>query len=176
MFNPLGVQVNENIFDPETICTAVVVAHGVNTRGVMGAGFAALIANDYPQVKADYQQECRSGNLQPGGVHVARATEHVFVANVASQQVPGRDARVEWLVDGLNALYDLMAAKPDITFDVRMPLIGAGIGGLSPSVSVNTIYGIARDRRTHNIMPTLYLRSQDHGYPEAVQALAALEA
>lgn len=176
MFNPWGVQINENIFDHETICTAIVVAHGVNTRGVMGAGFAGLVANQYPQVKAEYQQECRSGNLQPGGVHVARASEHLFVANVASQQVPGRDARVEWLVDGLNALYDLMAAKPDITFDVRMPLIGAGIGGLSPTVSVNTIYGIARDRRARNIMTTLYLRSQDRVCPEAFHALETLEA
>lgn len=172
MFNPIDVRVDENIFDTETACTCIVIAHGVNTQGVMGAGFAGLVANQYPQVKAEYQAACRAGNLIPGTTQVVHVTfSTLFIANVASQQKPGRDARAEWLATGLDDMYAAMRERPATTFDLRLPLIGAGIGGLSPTVSVQTITAAARRNAANHIRTTLYLRSTDRVYTEAVSAL-----
>jgi O-acetyl-ADP-ribose deacetylase (regulator of RNase III) len=108
-----------------------VLAHGVNTHGVMGSGIAPLFRNRYPAMYEEYRERCLSGELQPGQTFVWTDWKTgVTVLNIASQQKPGRDARLEWIESGM---LDAIDQLEQLNFDkivISMPRIGCGIGGL----------------------------------------------
>lgn len=164
MFPALKIVVDGEIFDTDTSADAIVVGHGVNTVGVMGAGFAKQVAALFPQVKAEYAAACANRELTPGHTQVVRADTAYYVANIASQDSPGRYARVDWLSTALGEMYGYMRDTHHITFDVRLPLIGAGIGGIAPQDSLLTIIESALRHRSDNISTSLYLRSADPVY------------
>jgi O-acetyl-ADP-ribose deacetylase (regulator of RNase III) len=111
-------------------------AHGVNTDGVMGAGVAAVVARKWPHLKYAYVSECRYGRLSPGGMFPFR-TAHGWVYNCASQDRPGANARVEWLRSSLESALAHMASNG--VRNLALPVIGGGIGGISPAVAVAEI-------------------------------------
>ena len=45
-------------------------AHGVNTKGRMGAGIAVDFKKLSKTMFNEYLRKCRSGELQPGGYHL----------------------------------------------------------------------------------------------------------
>lgn len=144
-----------------------VIGHGVNTRGVMGAGFAALIARRFPLVKSAYVRACSDGGLTAGNTQVVPVTATLAVANIASQVNPGADATVEHLRDALGALY-LQASKVATPVHIRLPLIGAGIGGIDPLTAAGVILAAA-EGASANVTTTLYLLPSDE-HTEAVMA------
>lgn len=140
----------------------VVVGHGVNTQGAMGAGFAKLIADRFPRVKRNYQLACVDGRVVAGRTQLLSESNNLFVANIASQNRLGRDARLVWLESALEDMYEQLGRlfPATVSVQVRLPLIGAGIGGLDPVKAAGTIFDVA-DKSPLNIVTSLYLLSVD---------------
>lgn len=107
--------------------TAPAIGHGVNLKGKMGAGIAVLFKNRFPKMYESYVYACDTFALLPGIVLIYDA-ESPIVYNIASQDLPGANARMEWLEAGLRStLQDAQTRGLD---RVALPLIGCGIGGL----------------------------------------------
>jgi len=149
----------EDIFSDFRDDETVVIGHGVNVKGVMGAGFAALIARRFPDVKSTYQQACINGALPVGSTQIVPVDATLSVANIASQEHPGPDATVERLLSGLRDLYRQTEAV-SVPVNVRLPLIGAGIGGIDPITAAHAILLTACDAPDH-VRTSLHLLTSD---------------
>ncbi len=71
------------------------LAHGCNTRGVMGAGVARLVATEYPLAESHYRKACHNNTFRLGsaqGVGVAGTGRHDTVFNLGTQEDPGPHA------------------------------------------------------------------------------------
>ena len=173
----LKIDIDGDIFSTDTTSEVIVVGHGVNVRGVMGAGFAALVANKFPEVKKSYQDACsRQDGLTTGSTQIVLARPSLtpmYIANIASQHNPGADAREEWLEQGLKHMYAQIQTAAPYTFSVRLPLIGGGIGGLTPAQSIGII-SRAAEIPDFTVTTTLYLRSSDSVYGASLNALQQL--
>lgn len=160
MNSPL-LSVNRDIFAPAGPFITV-VGHGVNVAGVMGAGFAKIISDGFPEVKKAYQVACSNGTLTPGKTQLVQSSRNgVYIANIASQDNPGPYARLEWLQFGLEDMYNKI--KPlavNNLISVRLPLIGAGIGGLDPIEAADVIFNVA-SKPWVNVSTELCLLSTD---------------
>jgi O-acetyl-ADP-ribose deacetylase (regulator of RNase III) len=98
---------------------AQVIGHGVNTQGLMGNGIARTIRIMYPSAFKAYQQACDDGTLYGG---------QCLIANIASQVLPGAEAKLHLLAEGLDNMFLQMEQLGLNT--VALPRIGAGVGGL----------------------------------------------
>lgn len=111
------------------------LGHGVNCRGVMGAGVAATVRRRFPDGYREYRSWCQSGRLRPGGVHVwaPPGWDEPVLVNLASQDRPGPDARIDWLRDALAAAAPMLAdlVEQDRVRRLVLSRIGCGIGGLT---------------------------------------------
>lgn len=108
--------------------TAPAIGHGVNIDGVMGAGIAVQFRTLLPEMHRQYLAVCQKGWLHPGEVFAYEPPHGPLVYNIASQDRPGANARLEWLEDGLrNTVFDAEIRGFD---RVALPHIGCGIGGL----------------------------------------------
>lgn len=110
--------------------TMPAIAHGVNTKGVMGGGIAAFIAQRFPAVLLPYKAACKDKSLITGGFQAVKVAENpdFFILNLASQDKLGRHARMEWLEESMEKA---VAYANDNKLDgFAIPRIGAGIGGL----------------------------------------------
>lgn len=108
-------------------------AHGVNCRGLMGAGIAREFRRRWPGMHNQYAYLCARYRLQLGEVfkwqrHDAEA-DNTIIYSLATQDRPGRHASLDavrqtvtWMVDDAEA-----HGVPEI----GLPRIGAGIGGLA---------------------------------------------
>lgn len=109
------------------------VGHGCNTDGVMGSGIAKTVRGLWPEMYTEYRRQCLHGQFPPGGfwAYKADASEDQpgrIVYNLATQDRPGRHARLEWVESSMrHALVDA-AGRGVESFGI--PLIGCGIGGL----------------------------------------------
>lgn len=165
-----GLEVGGNIFSTQTTANVVVIGHGVNTQGVMGAGFAKLISDKFPEVKSSYIAACRDGSLVAGGTQIVMSSNpSCAIANIASQQFPGADATVDRLRSGLELMFDQLRQNNSTTFDARLPLIGAGIGGIPPTVAADTIFDTVYRSCPENATVTLYLLPTDDHTPDVAR-------
>lgn len=106
---------------------AKAIGHGVNVHGRMGAGIAVQFRTLFPEMFRQYKALCDSNRLQPGEVHYY-PHKNFDIYNIASQDLPGPNARMEWLETGLrSALWDAQERGHDL---LALPQIGCGIGGL----------------------------------------------
>lgn len=112
-----------NLFDT----TSKHIGHGVNTKGVMGAGIAVEFRNRFPKMYTQYKAVCEGGGLKPGGLFVAKEGGYV-IHNIASQKNPGADARYVWLHMAAYRAAERVVEMGGAT--LAIPLIGCGIGGL----------------------------------------------
>lgn len=110
--------------------TMPAIGHGVNTYAMMGAGIAAIIAKKFPAVLEPYKKACWSKELVPGGFQAVKVEEgpDFYIFNLASQQKPGRDARVEWIESSMEEAINY--AKENGLVGFALPRIGSKIGGL----------------------------------------------
>ncbi len=122
-------EITGNLLDPDLGFRAI--GHGVNCHGVMGAGIAAAVKDLYPdEMYERYRDACDEGRLRPGMVlpYSAPFDGLPRLYNMASQNTPGADARIDWLWSSLHlALVDCY--RRGIT-ELAVPEIGCGIGGL----------------------------------------------
>lgn len=122
--------------------TQPALAHGVNVKGVMGAGIAVPFRKLFPEIFAPYFHACDTGILVPGSVLPIKSRGRLIL-NVASQDKPGPFARLEWLEDGLTSAIEALREEGLTGF--AMPRIGAGIGGLEWDDVVEVLERLAAD-------------------------------
>lgn len=128
------------------------LGHGVNLQGVMGAGIAVGFRERFPEMMPAYREWCQYA--EPGQALVYRVKDGRYVANIASQRLPGRDARYEWLTTGLaTAATDLMYSG---VRDLALPWIGCGIGGLDQSAVRVILTLLERIAGRSNFQFTIY--------------------
>lgn len=130
------------------------IGHGVNCRGVMGAGIAGQFRRRWPAMYTAYRAECRAGRLQLGGLHVWRCRgSGMWVYNLATQDRPGPHATLHAVEASLTAAVE-HAAQHGIPH-IGIPRIGAGIGGLHwPDVAA-VIRGVAETSQVAIVVVTL---------------------
>lgn len=104
------------------------IGHGVNLKGVMGAGIAKTVSSRYPAIMEPYRRACRTGELHLGGYQVWEAPDGLLIVNLATQQELGRDARLWAVADSVRSAIDDLVGRGVRRFGV--PQLGAGIGGL----------------------------------------------
>lgn len=104
------------------------LAHGVNCRGLMGAGIAREFRRKWPGMFNEYSYLCRKDRLKPGMIHAWRSDGGMVVYNLATQDQPGRHATLGAVRESVKAMTD-HAGFHGIA-EIGMPRIGAGIGGL----------------------------------------------
>jgi O-acetyl-ADP-ribose deacetylase (regulator of RNase III) len=106
---------------------AVALGHGVNCRGIMGAGVAKTFKTNFPINYAEYRDHCHRKILMPGKtLMVAERDKQIY--NMASQLSPGPDASYLWLFNA--ALSAARIARRHGLHSIAIPQIGCGIGGL----------------------------------------------
>lgn len=119
-------EITGDVFDPAHGFDAV--GHGVNLKGVMGAGIAKTVSTRYPAIMEPYRRACSTGELALGGHQVWEAPDGLLIVNLATQQELGRDARLWAVADSVRSALDDLADRGVERFGV--PQLGAGIGGL----------------------------------------------
>jgi O-acetyl-ADP-ribose deacetylase (regulator of RNase III) len=119
------------------------IGHGVNIYGVMGAGIAPIVRRLYPAVFAPYRAKCETHEFQAGDMLPVEVLPGKWVFNLASQDKPGKNARLEWLESSLRSSFEFAAANNLEGFAI--PRIGAGIGGLTWGDVKKTIADVAVD-------------------------------
>lgn len=119
-------EVTGDVFDPAHGFEAI--GHGVNLKGVMGAGIAKTVSTRYPAIMEPYRRACSTGELHLGGYQVWEAPDGLLIVNLATQQELGRDARLWAVADSVRSAIDDLVGRGIRRFGV--PQLGAGIGGL----------------------------------------------
>jgi O-acetyl-ADP-ribose deacetylase (regulator of RNase III) len=116
------------------------LAHGVNCRGVMGAGIAIQFRQRWPEMYESYRKRCTKpgeinpgyGSLFPGDVVPWRDTRTgALIFNLATQLDPGPCAQ-QWMITTAAGRMISMARYDYGITEIGLPLIGCGIGGLDP--------------------------------------------
>lgn len=127
--------VEGDLFDPSWGFDAI--GHGVNCKGLMGAGIAVAFKKRWPDMYERYRSMCEQKFLLPGQVMpyaVPRGTwddgsrQQFWIYNIASQYHPGANAEYSYLYAGLQYVAFHMHEKGIVR--LGLPWIGAGIGGL----------------------------------------------
>lgn len=105
-----------------------VIGHGVNTVGVMGAGVAKIVRDKFPETYKLYVDDCNKGFLLPGTAIPGNPENGKVIFNIASQELPGKDASYSWLAQAVE--FAVQTCKSCDVHSMAMPQIGCGIGGL----------------------------------------------
>ena len=110
-----------------------VIAHGVNCRGAMGAGFARQIRTRFPKAYDRYMMACqRTPNPERllGRILPVRISEDLTVIHCFTQLNYGRVADHRYL--SYDALYDCfkkIGSTIDYPVPIAIPKIGCGLAG-----------------------------------------------
>jgi O-acetyl-ADP-ribose deacetylase (regulator of RNase III) len=104
-----------------------VIAHGCNTWGLMGAGFALQVKRKYPFVHECYETECHEKRFVAGSALPVWFDQRI-IFNLGTQIKPGAEAK-EWFIT--LAFANMAERCSRLGIDrVAIPAIGCGIGGL----------------------------------------------
>lgn len=111
-----------------------IIAHGVNTEGVMGAGIALAIRKKWPSVFVDYQQDHAEGRLKLGAAMMSMVeseNDTLGVVNMVTQKL-GEESMlgsgIPVSYDAINCCFRIIERNPTM-LRVAIPKIGAGLGG-----------------------------------------------
>jgi O-acetyl-ADP-ribose deacetylase (regulator of RNase III) len=128
----------EEIQDDLTKTDCKVIAHGVNTQGIMGAGVAKALYEKWPKVKFAYLDFFTEFNAGPNGEHFLGDIDVIqvfrggpFVANCFTQQYFGSDGKRYVSYDAMNDCMEklyLFCVNQGIN-EVAIPKIGCGLAG-----------------------------------------------
>ena len=106
-----------------------VIGHGVNTVGVMGAGVARVVRYKFPETYKAYVKGCHLNIITPGVSMPGPKENGKIIMNIASQKLPGADAKLSWLATAVECAIDICQNSFNI-HSMAIPQIGCGIGGL----------------------------------------------
>lgn len=108
-----------------------IIGHGVNCKGVMGAGIALAIKTQWPEVYVRYREHVKKFPLDLlGTCYFVRLKEYLLVANMFTQEAYGTSVK--------HANVDAIQKALEITLErayqeylpLYTPKIGCGLGGL----------------------------------------------
>ena len=120
--------------------TADLIAIPVNCIGIQGAGLAKAWAERDPDAAGRYRQLCHNEQPEPGSVAFLVGTRWALCATKDHWRDP---SRVAWVRECLTVLRESEKWQT-----LAVPLLGAGLGGLSPAaVAQMTIGQFANDAR-----------------------------
>ena len=116
------------------------IAHGCNSLGVMGSGFAKQVKAKFPDVYKAYAQKFVDGGLSLGVVQILPTTDEqkrdLYIANCITQQGYGltiQHVDYDAVDECMKGLSDHMKwatkLRPTFWTHIAMPKIGAGLGG-----------------------------------------------
>lgn len=108
--------------------SVMAIAHGVNSRGAMGAGVAREVRKRFPGLYLQYMELCHGPDEFPDCFAWNDPNTDMWVYNLHTQREPGPNA-TEALIRKAVKSMDQHARKHGVT-TVAMPWIGSGIGGL----------------------------------------------
>lgn len=125
-------RVEGDLFDPKWGFGGI--GHGVNLKGVMGAGIAKTVREKYPEVYEGYLLDLEGDpafGIEP--MRLGDSFPHIVdsglvVFNMATQDEPGPNANYHAIFCALSELIQL--AELLGVEHIGLPQIGAGIGGL----------------------------------------------
>lgn len=120
-----------------------VIGHGVNTQGAMTGGLALTVATKYPEVEKIYNDYCCRYGLTVGHLLMVRASDNLYIANMATQEKPGPNASLKNLEKSLYYTLGYIKNNPQFT-GLALPHIGAGIGGLETKAVLSSIERIGK--------------------------------
>ena len=104
------------------------LAHGCNCSGSMAGGIAVSFRALDERMYREYAARCRDGTFRLGDVMPWELQDGRVVYNLATQQRPGRDARLDAIATSVAAM--LVDAETRGLEHVVVPRLGAGIGDL----------------------------------------------
>lgn len=107
------------------------IGHGVNLEGVMGAGVAKIVREQFPEAYEHYKYACDHRVLFPGAAQMVN-TESGYgkiIVNMGTQLEPGPHAELRLIkLAAANAAESLQWYRG--IEGMAIPKIGCGIGGL----------------------------------------------
>lgn len=104
------------------------LAHGCNTKGLMGAGVARIVRRACPVVYANYKAQCDAGVFVPGTAFAMIESDR-WIFNLATQENPGANADLGYVKKAF--IHAAFIAELYRIPNINMPQIGCGIGGLT---------------------------------------------
>lgn len=126
-------------------------AHGCNCQGAMGKGIALQFKQKYPAMYAEYKKWCTTGRFKLGSLMIwydDKTATTIF--NLATQERWDRGgASLPALQSSLEGMCEY-AVRFEVK-DIGLPLIGAGLGGLSPYAVKNTLIDTSHEYPTVNL-------------------------
>lgn len=147
-----------DVFDKIEVPT--IIAHGCNTRGVMGSGIALTIKNKFPGAYRKYRDEYEKTKKQfpeegPDYLDLGQVIFHyenpsLIIANCITQ-ILGGDRPMNYVAI-IESMKTVIKQTKGI-YEVRFPLIGGGLGGGNPK----TLVDIYSDLFNNIVVGKLYL-------------------
>jgi O-acetyl-ADP-ribose deacetylase (regulator of RNase III) len=137
--------------------------HGVNLQGDMGGGVAAIVRKLYPEAHRRYLEACKDKTLGPGEIQPVlslRPTSKpggrgVYVINMATQDMPGPDARLEWIERSTRAALEF--CRLNGYQHLNIPRLGSGIGSLDWETQVRPALVAVADEYPQNELRVFFL-------------------
>jgi O-acetyl-ADP-ribose deacetylase (regulator of RNase III) len=111
--------------------SAEALVNTVNTVGVMGKGIALMMKEAFPENYKSYAAACKQGDVRIGRMFVTRRNAMYgpkWIVNFPTKKHWRNPSKLEWIVDGLTDLNDVIARNG--IRSVAIPPLGAGNGGL----------------------------------------------
>lgn len=129
-------------------------AHGCNNQGVMGAGIAKQVKQQFPLVYKKYVEFYNNYGLTLGDVVLVEENNKVFF-NIITQTLSDSKRRLSYdaIYDGFVWIDNYMKKLdiPEKDKQVAMPQIGAGLGGGNWNIISQII-----DETSINYIPVVY--------------------
>jgi len=104
------------------------IAHGVNSKGAMGAGVAREVRRRWPGLYLQYLELCHGPDAFPDCFPWNDPETDMWVYNLHTQIHPGPNATLDLIRKAVSAM-DQHARQLNLN-SIAMPWIGSGIGGL----------------------------------------------
>lgn len=104
------------------------IIHGCNAQGVMGSGVALAVKNKYPKAYTAYKNFETKHGLRLSSISLIRIN-NLWVANMISQELYGRDPKVQYVSYGAVHLgFEKLHKHMDRYVPFHFPKIGAKRG------------------------------------------------
>lgn len=131
-----------DVFSPNITGHELIICHQVNCKGVMGAGLAKQIRNQYPRLYDEYRQKCLTtknsedllGEVQFYYAYGEQSGKDFVIANIFGQDGYGRDrcyTNYDAIRKALNTVRQVATPLPARTLTtIRIPYgMGCGLAG-----------------------------------------------
>jgi hypothetical protein len=114
------------------------IAHGCNTRGIMGVGAALAMKRFYSSgMYVDYERRCYEHRFKPGDIYRYDEPGKPILFNLAVQSKPGKHAKIQYLDACLDKLAGSVLEAQVSSLSMTPP--GGVHGGLDKELVIRHI-------------------------------------